>query len=388
METTVATIKAEFENEISFIPKTNRFNSISTWPYTSDYRAQVTLRVGNLVKEVILEVNEEWFPSSGKFGTDNYVDSHYEKSIGFPTHENYFKTLEEAGLEIDFSDIFKQYEKMIEEAKMHEKVLKRAIEWKKIREKKEKYDNAWIHGIESELKADKNKHIRKALEKTTFKPLDKRRFISYDTSLNIAVTYNGFTGYFFKENDSFSFYGHSVYELPEGVEVENKYTYKREIAEGKTRKAKRIGTLFLKFVNEVDSYISTREYKKNKQNKAEEERKAKKELLKKVSGFPIQLYKENKYRHSFNRRGPGESYIVYNYYIITDQPEYSFSDPTGFKINTEIKTEYKDGEHIEIPGSRTFSINTIFGLSEKQFKSIIDILMEGKIAIEKVITPK
>ena len=54
----------------------------------------------------------------------------------------------------------------------------------------------------------------------------------------------------------------------------------------------------------------------------------------------------------------------------------------GINVNSKVKTEYKDGKHVEIPGSRTFSVGNISGLNKEQFKKVLDIILEGKKTFE------
>jgi hypothetical protein len=254
---------------------------------------------------------------------------------------------------------------------------------------KKEYADSWINYAKAELMADPNKHIKNALLDTK---LEKNTLDSFlkNGSHYVEVTYKGVTCYFNREgqNGSYSFSGESTFKLPEDfcVNTHNKYNFKFRIAECKTRRAKRLGTLYLKFVEDVNSEFEIRKnVLQNKKSEAEK-RQEKKTRLEEITGYPIVILKTQGHRKDHRGHYVGESYDIFNFVILTGQPSSKYSSPEYISIGENINTEYKDGERIET--GRTYSIRTLDKLSADQLKRILDIAMEGKTALTELVIPE
>jgi mannose/fructose/N-acetylgalactosamine-specific phosphotransferase system component IIB len=389
----VATLKAEFVNELEFVPtkQRNRFSSeeVITHPYTSEYAATAAVKVGNAVKNIRIGEQHYHTPSF----TDDNGNYHYGRYYKYfdlsDSSKKEFHTLTEAGIEIDFSEVYNQYFAQLEKAKQREEVIKRAKRIAAIRKGKEQYKKAWIHTFVDTIKSDKNKKIQAALSHTKFGKTTEKAFAVDNASLTIEVSYKGFLGYFHKNDRSFTFDGDSVYQFPEGKRTENAYNWKRSVADGKTRRAKREGTIFFKFIEAIDEYIAIKESTIKRKNKEEQERADHKKLLEDLTGYPIIIFEKSTYRSDYNRRGNGRYYTEYKYMIVTKQPTSKYSEPGGFTITTNVPRKYNSekGEY-EVVGERTFGVRGFSDLTLKQFKGIMEIALEGKEIFKEINYPK
>ena len=380
IQDSLVTLKAEFVNEIEFEQEFERIRAYSSetkvvHPYVSEYKATVSVKVGNTVKQITLGENHEYISSEGRYGDDDYKESYYKDYIGLHYREiNPFQSIIDAGIEIDFSDIFVQYEIMLKEAKRHEMVIKRAKNINRIRARKAEYQNSWPIVFKSIIEKDKNKKIQDAFPKTKFKPISEKNFVVENDSLSLKLIYRGFDTGIWIEGGSYVF--QDAYEVPKDAKRE--YTHHRQITNGKRRKAKREGTTFLRFTEAVDNYIARRESQLDEDTKARLKRKEEKEYLEKVSGYPVTILVEDKSRYDYRRIYQG-SYKVFTYKIVEKKTTSKYDTKyEGITIDFIADFEWKDGEHVEVPGTRTFSIKNLDKLSKEQFKQILDILLKGK----------
>lgn len=385
----IVTLKAEIVTEFVFTPayKVSRYR-VNTEeieaPYRKDFEAKVGVRVGNTVKELTFRTHTK------------YMDSYRDENGNWCSRDNIeyqdiddrsaFAELEAAGIAIDYIDVLVQYQKAVEVAKYRMSLHTRYKNWERIRGLKKDYAASWIHGVKAELDADKNKRIQAALLETVFEKTTLESYLSHPSD-SVRLTYKGVTGFIHREggsDGSYYFDGESTYKFPEDWNGESSYNHRFKISDGKKRRAKRIGTLYLKFVEEVDYELTARENRANRLKSEAEKRAEKKARLSEITGYPVIILKSEKSRRDHRGHYVG-SYDEYTYFILIGQPESKYSSPTGFAIDEDIKTEYKDGKNVEI--GREYSIRNLRGLSKEQFKSILDILMEGKVALTKLEIP-
>ena len=394
----VTTLKAEFVNEFEFLPKTKRplYSDIGKviHPYTSDHAATVAVKVGNLVHTIKIKEQTKYVSSThDKDG--NWVNGYNLEYIDLTDEsKTFFATLTDAGIDVDFSDVYLQYMAQLEKAKEHEVVLQRAKNIETFRKRREEYKTLWIHEFVPTLKADRNKKIQDRITKTKFYKPTEDKYTAKDCGSYIEIHYRGFTAYILRGDGRYTFNTNQVYEFPEGIEIpEHKHNFQRDIIhvnhryEGAARRAKREGTLYLKLIEAIDQYIETRKAVKSRKNREGNEREEKRVQLEKLAGYPVIIGSTDRYhRDGRGHKDFSNSYKEYSYSIIFEQPSSEFSDPKGYRIDSEEKTKYVDGKHVVI--GITYSINNIYKLNEDKFKSILDILLEGKEVFAKIERPK
>ena len=374
MENTIATLKAEFVNEMEFVPsieRGNRGNNFKeiTLPFDNKFTASVSVKVGNLVKELIIENKDKYI--DGYHDKDgNYISSTY---IAGPQFRNgdAFLELTSAGIEIDFSNVWLQYQKMLEKGEHMQKVQKRLDRWNTIRNRRNVYINSWVQNFESILRNDTNKQIQAALLSTSFSKTSMKAFTNPDamTSLSVEVNYKGYKVDFEMEDGSFIFRGYAVNNSDENVK-------RTSIEDGKKRRAKREGTLFLKYVQAIDAYIATTEYQKKKREEQISDTEKKRLMLEKASGYPVFMKEEMEYSRNHTGRHSGHSWMTQKFYLVTKQPESYYDSFKGIQISTD------GGENPK------FTVKGCNDLREDQFKTIVDVLVDGREIFPEVITPK
>ena len=361
----VATLKAVSVNAYEFTkPRGYRSNDL----YESDFDAEVMVKVGNAVKDIKLRIHRDYVSSTGEYNTPTYVDSHYTPYAP-QVYRNAFSELKEAGIEVDFSDVLAEYQAEVWIAKATQKKAKAAAKAKRKAERREGYPTSWPFSFVETIAKDPNKKIKAA----NFKLSTPGKFdFIHNGQSHIKVTYKNVIGTITRDEGRYTF--------TDGVGVEknnNGHFERLDITERKTRRAKREGTTLLKFLEAVDEYFAIRNARKTRAQKEKEERAEYKAKLEKITGYPIVEFSETRYHK--NHRGMNQydnSYEDYSYKIVTKQPDSYYGSAEGLKIG---KNSYK-GE--------TYSINGLSGLSKKQLKSILVILLEGKEVFTKVITPK
>ena len=356
----IATVKLELVNEITFVPDTYKDEERS--PYKSNYEATVSAKIGNVVKELTFAQNSKYRSSEGQYGTPEYKESWTEEWSGFKDSKgNPFQDLIDAGMSIDFDEVIQKYNVKVKKAKEHQIQLKKEAEEKLIAKRKEEYKTCWPLTLQDALETEKNKIIKAKKNEITIIPCSEESYIKGGASAEFV----------YKE--------HTV-----SVRVyDGKYEWNaRELGNYKTRRYTWPMTALLKFIQVVDEHVATKEYETNKNNEPKLKRQARTKLLSEVCGQPVTVFSQEKYSSDrYNRVRGRRNWTEYTYMLVTKVAE-KYGDPEGYEINTETDTDWKDGKHQEIPGTRTYSIRTLRKLSEEQFKSILDILLKDKKVIK------
>jgi len=369
-------LKPDFVNEIEFLPETNRRDEVIS-PYKSDYRARVSLKINNSVKEVVLAQNSEYISSQGRYGTDDYKDSYTKKWSGlYYRNDDPFQELVDAGFNVDYSEIVAQYDAMVEKAKERQKQLDEEKEARRIIAAKEEYKNAWIHSFRDTVFADKNKAVAKVRDSVEFTPSTEELFLKQG-SLWVVIKYKDYNTAVKKNDGKYEWEGSHRLTGEVNEEGKPKKVYE-SINYGKRKRLKWEGSITQKFVEAVDDEIASNDSAIKRKAEEKQSRQNVRKILKDASGYPVTILMENKWER--NRYGSGpRSWIEYSYMIITELKEDKWSKHTGVKVDTFMETEYKDGKRSEI--GRAYKVGG-FKVNVKQFRGILDILLEGKEAID------
>lgn len=368
----VVTLKAEFVNEFEFTPRSERVGRFSdetkiVHPYQSNYEAKVAVKIGNAVKNLIFKENDHYVPSFYR-EDGTYVSGTSFMFLGLTEKSNPFEELENAGIAVDYFHIQLQYQKMVKEAKYQETLIRRYEIWVNIRKAKKSLKDSWIHKFEGTIKADNNKNIKAALKLTTF-GISKK----YDGKHNIKVTYKDITVPIHMIDGSFAFNNEQYeYNMDPFITNENGEKKNVKIANNRLRKAKKEGTLFLKAIEAIDVYLNDIDYKKNARKEELSETEEKRTYLEKVLGHKVCVTEERKYSRD---RHSNHSWLEKNYFLLMEQPKDRWEKGTRISIN--YYDHYK-----------TFGIKGLDNLNEKQFKSIVEILIDGRKVLPKLIVPK
>lgn len=368
----IATLKAEFVNEFEFVPEKQKVSRFSDEmkviaPYTSDFKATVAVKIGNAVKNLTFKENNKYISSQ-------YLEDGTRKPsldvywLGIDKNTNPFEDLENMGIAVDYLEVLMQYQKLVEEAKHRKLLMERYEKWERIREAKKSLKESWIHDFEGIIKADKNKNIKAAVKETEFIPSkewNKKHYVTIKYR-GVAVPIHKIAGSFCFNNEKYE-YDMKPFDVKTGNSA--------EISEGKLKRAKREGTLFLKAIEAIDernAIIKSRIERRKNQVKETEEKRL---FLEKVCGHHVHMEEKTEYpRRNSHRTQP---YMFQTFWLITEQPESKYSSFKGIKI------DYSDyNEKIR------FSINGKFDLREDQFKKIIEILLDGRKPFTKVVKPK
>jgi hypothetical protein len=358
----VATLKAEFVNEFEFTPRREKVRRFSdetqiTHPYTREYEAKVSVKVGNAVKELTFRENE-YYKSSYRDEAGEYHSGVTYKYLGLKENTHPFQELENAGIAVDYSEVLFQYVKLVEEAKYRETLIERYNTWENIRRAKKRLAESWIHNFEATIRADRNKRIQAAVQLTTFAPST-----DYNKKHHINITYKGVTVPIHIVDGSFAF-NNEKYEWGFKPYMENSDN-KVELADDKLRRAKREGTLFLKAIEAIDIREANVAYRNKQREEEIAHNKKVGKILRKAAGVPVMFKEEQEWSRRDDR-----SYRVARYHVLVESNESSYD--VAEKI--EIKySSYNDGQF------------TVKGLTlrEDQFKKVLDILIDGRKVFTK-----
>ena len=362
--TPIATLKVEFVNEFEFVPNMERKTRFSdekviTHPYTSNYEAKVAVKVGNAVKELTFKKNHH-YTSSRTLEDGRYVSGQSFDFFGIDENTHPFEELEKAGLHVDYSEAQYQYEKLVAEAKYREVLIKRYNNWKQIRSAKAALANSWIHGFEATIRADKNKRIQAAVLNTTFAVSTK-----WNEKHVAKITYKGVKVLIHKIDGSFCFnnekYGYDM--NPTDAETGQNV----ELDEGKLRRAKREGTLFLKAIEAIDYRNERMAMLKKQREETESKNQKVHRILKEVTGLPV-LFKEE--REYSRQRGINDSWLKAKYFLLIK------SDESSYDVAKSLELGYSTYEG----GQFTLKGMT---LNQDKFKRILDIFLEGREVFTK-----
>jgi len=369
-EKVIATLKAEMVNDITFIPSKGRYNTPDE-PYTWNYKAEVSVKAGNVVKEIELECEREHVYAT-RDKDDNLIESHYiPKNPNLTSRSSeQFDDLVNAGISIDFSEIIAKYTEMLEEAVKHEKEIKKEAEIKRIIKFKEKYKTCWVLTAKDLLAKDKNKVLQNRRDKIKLIPCSEESFVRTEKG-HMTFVYRNF-------RTDVSFYDkkyewRSAYEDTGKVKDGEKVKEHRSISNGKTKRSVNLMTILLKYIEAVDDFITSREYIIKRRDDEYIKRREFVKLLEGACGRAVTTFKKEEYsRH----RGSSSHWTKYTFRLITKLPKGKYDDPVGLRINSDMDTEYKDGKNVEI--GRTYSIEGFRGLDLEQFNGILAILLKGK----------
>lgn len=379
----VATLIAEFVNELTFIPETNRrFRQDEiTAPYQSDYEAEVAVKIGNTVKEIKLHIHKEYHSSEGEWQTPEYKES-WTELIPKLTRGSMaqFDGMTEAGVDIDFSDIISQYTAMVEEAKKHEEQIKKDKLVALDKDRRKKYKTSWPVTLQNTIDIDRNKTIIAERENLTITPVTEDEYAENGWYW-AKIAYKGFQTKLEICDGKYEWQG--AHEDKGVINEEGKKVmdYAR-LNDNKKKRAAHPAVAIRKYLEEVNEYISNREYRKNRSNKEYLARRKEVKMLEKACGFPVATNSERKYSRDHRGRSNNSSWMVYTYLVVTKLSDSGYSSNSGITINTESEKEYKDGEYNEVPNTRTYTIGGFRNLDLEQFKGILTLLLKGK----KVIT--
>jgi len=368
------TVKPEIVNEIEFIPTTNRHSEVVD-PYTSDFRATISVKVGNIVKTLTLAQNSKYHSSEGRYGTPEYKESWDEQWSGlYHKAENPFQDVIDSGLiDINFSEVITKYDEKVAEAKKHKEQLKKEAEKARIAELKEKYKTCWALQLNKLLAEEKNKTL-----------VEKRKEIKIVSCTEDSYLKHGgvATAEFWYKN---LFTNVSIYDgkyewtgAYEHIPGKEGIDYHR-IADGKARRSKWVMTTLVKFVEAVDEFLKNREYQNKSQNEAYLKRRKEVKILEETCGFPITVIKKEKYSKDYGRSRSSRRWTEYTYMLVTKIADSEYGDYKGIKVNTTTETEYVNNIRTEIPNTRSFSIENINKkLSKEQFNIILGVLLENE----------
>ena len=309
------------------------------------------------MKELIFEEVDHYI-SSYRDEAGEYHSSRSYKYLGLKENTHPFAWLENAGIAVDYSEILFQYVKLVEEAKYRETLIERAAKWENIRNAKKRLAESWIHNFEATIRADRNKRIQAAVKLTTFAPST-----NYNEKHHINITYKGITVPIHIVDGSYAF-NNEKYEYgmkPYMNESDNRV----ELEDGKLRRAKREGTLFLKAIEAIEIREANVAYKNKQREETVARNKEVGKILRKAAGVPVMFKEEREYsRHS------DSSYLTPKYYILVESDESSYDVAESIAIKY---SSYDDGQF------------TIKGLSlrEDQFKKVLDVLIDGRKVFTK-----
>ena len=362
-------LKPEFVNDITFLTEKDRRGNVTSI-YTDDFRAIVSVKIGNAVKELMLAQNSEYVPSTG-YGTPDYKESFTRKWSGlYHRIENPFQDLITAGIEIDFSEIIFRYGVEVVKAKLYLEDIKKENEEKRIVLAKENYKTSWPVLFKAKLEAERNKTIKAAKDLIVVIPSTEKDYV-YSGNTFVDVFYKSFKIRIYHEGGKFC--SRSACEI--------KPDDKEDYIFFKEKKSIQQMTILLKFIEEVDNLLVTREYVKKKTDTEYQKRREIVKILEEASGYPVTTFKKEEY--SRNRNASPRNWIEYSYKLVTSIPDSQYGIYEGINVGTYVATVFdsEKQEYVEDPTGRKYSIEGIRNLSKEQFKKILDVLLESKIVL-------
>lgn len=366
----LVTLKAEMVNEIEFIPAKEWIgNKRVDVDHGSDFKAKVSVKVGNAVEEITLAENSSYRSSYrrktrtpkeiSKYGETMHVRGHTRTWTGLQKHSQSFKTLKEAGIGVDYSDVLEQFKQIVKTEK-HRDVLKKRLEnWKKIRKIKEMYPNRWFHNFESIIRSDRNKNIKSVIDEVTFEKPSLEKYIDKPVSW-VKITYKDHIIIFTKKDGSFEYSD-------------------RNNNTGRTRRAKREGTIFLKAITGIQEQLAAEEYLKKKRIEEKNENESIRLHLSEVLGLPVVMKEDTEYYHDRRNSRNCTSYKVAKYYLVLKQPENYYSSFKGIEVRAT--ENYQDGGF-------SYTVKGCSNIRCDQFKSIVEILLDGRKVYPEIIVPQ
>lgn len=336
--TPVTTLKAEVVNDVVIEKKGTS--------YPSDFECEIAVKVGNKVEDLTYV-----------FGRD-YQTSDRTQCIHMTRGSKVkFEALEQAGIEIDYSDIEKIYAKAIE-------VCKENIEKDKVKAAKQRkldrakfYDNSWVNAFVENVHSDK----RFDNYQFEFTFMNRQKYIDSVDKLWVRITYKGIIGSFlyseyYVSSRSYRSRGEMKYNVCNGMKLHEDGSYESlAITDDKDRKGKLPKSVVHRWLQDVDVYLAIKKSRKNRKEKEEKDRQDYIKVLEEKSEMKVTAKNEYIWRDSKR----GGSYYSWKYYIELK--------PIGDNEPRKLKIDYSDYH-------KTFSIDGLSGLKEFQFKSIIEIM--------------
>lgn len=315
--------------------------------YPTDFECEIAVKVGNKVENLTWEFGRDYRSSNST--PIAHMDNRSKEK---------FDGLIQAGIAIDYSDVVKDYLSAIEVCKEQiEKDKKEAIKKRKIANAKF-YDSSWVPAFIENVKGDK----RFETKDFEFKLMDRQKYIDGDDELFVTLIYRGISGNFknsdFTINIAHSFRG----KLEKRFNVYNGYKLHEDgryetvmVTDDKTRKGKLGKSVVQRWFQDVDEYLAIQESRKNRKEKEKEDRQKYLKVLEEKSGMKVTA--ENEFVWREDRRGG--SYYAWKYYATLK--------PIGDNEARKLKIAYSEYHN-------THSIDGLSGLTEFQFKSIIEIM--------------
>lgn len=357
--------KATIVNEFEFEPK-----GIGSDYSRNDFRAKIAVQVGNAIKNTTIFIHDEY----------HYAEKDVDGTILKESYHTHTPTLNPKDFEhlkmvvdIDFSEVISKYKVAVEAERLRMENLKRAEELKRLQAKGVEYDNSWIHTFESIVNADKNKEIKTSLlTGVKFTIPTKENIVSDKIGTSILLEYRNIKVSIFKDgvNDGAYFFNNGKKIEADGIT--EKYI---SIAEGKQINGKTIGNIFLKLIQKINLHYDEIEYKNNKTNKEEAERKAYIQLLTDATNEVIYSIPRWKNNTDYRGRVKDGGYYEYTYFIdIKEKTE--TTSAVSVKVGAVIPKMYNTTSGKYEAMEPVYSIGELSGLSSDKIKAIIAILKQ------------
>jgi len=317
--------------------------------YPSDFECVIPVKVGNKVENLTFE-----------YGIDYSSNDRLPKAYIARKSKYNFQALEEAGIEIDYTQVFNVYHDAIKLCKVIiEEAKARKIQ--KVREERtDFYDNkSWVPEFISNIKNDK-RNVDRVLK---FHTLEREKYINGLNDLFVIITYKGISGkFFYSDYLKYDRYRNSNPEMKYNVEngfyqLEDNKTQTLCITNDKVRKAKTAIAVAYRWFLDVDEYLAIRESRKRRKMEDDKNRKEYISFLEEKTGLPITAKNEYIWREERN----GGGYYFWRYYITLNI--------IGKETPRKLKIDYSSYH-------KTYSIDGLNGLNENQFKSIIEIMQK------------
>lgn len=346
-----ATLKVEKVNDFEFL-KGVKPHSSNLLGLRDDFRAKVSIKVGNSVMNTHLEYCE------------SYIPSHYDKDgkyvystngpIGARVHSmEGLDTLTAAGIEIDTKDIIESYMVEVNMYIIQLEVLKDEAKKASKLKIETDYDNSWIHGYGRDC--ENVKKFAKLTHEVEFNVIEKDEVLNKGCQHQVSVSYRGY------KTNIFIDYGYN------GI---NSYTYGNISSNtnkyydfGKPKKSANSTHLFFKFIELINYELAVAKSKYEREDKESKEREIVRTHLEEITGEKVNIHKESKSQND-HRGQYMRPYDVYYNRIQLKGVEYT--------ISTHTPRVYNDGEYTYLP--EVFSIKGIQNITGEQLKAIIKIL--------------
>ena len=346
MEKVLVHLVNDFEFENGASRKETKFR------YTNSFKAKISVRVLNLIKEIAIREKSVYTQSVGEYGTPEYVEGF--SSMINEISDYGFDQIKEAGIELDYSRVLAAYEVELKAAKVKKELIEYEARVAAEKGRGEDWDNGWIHEFVKE-NIDHKKLEGKVIELTK----ETRERVMGGVTMGVTVKYRGISTVIWKEGLQFVWINGVQGYIAENGKVKGRTL---GISDHKERRASKGITSVVKFVTAVDMYLNKIERVQNQAQKEEIARNAKAELLTDVLQLPISI--EKSWRAGMNRHSQG--YEIYEFYCVMNEVKY--------KVDTNVPYVYNSKTNERNIQPRQFSIRNLDKLSEEKFGAIVEIL--------------